>query len=89
MFRKAEDRNKNTLTIVSTVFDQNGNFIKGIQKILDLNLRDQTLAALSAATGVTVRTNLDVPPGSYVVRLVVRDSEGQAMAARNGVVRIP
>ncbi len=88
VFRKAEDRNKNTLTVVSTVFDQNGNFIKGIQKILDLNLRDQTLAALPAS-GVTVRTNLDVPPGSYVVRLVVRDSEGQAMAARNGVVTIP
>jgi hypothetical protein len=89
MFRKAEDRNKNTLTIVSSVFDQNGNFIKGIQKILDLNLKDQTLEALSAATGVTVRTNLDVPPGNYVVRLVVRDSEGQSMAARNGVVKIP
>jgi VWFA-related protein len=89
MFRKAEDRNKNTLTIVSSVFDQNGNFIKGIQKILDLNLKDQTLEALSAATGVTVRTNLEVSPGNYVVRLVVRDSEGQAMAARNGVVKIP
>jgi VWFA-related protein len=88
LFRKAEDRNKNTLTIVSTVFDQNGNFIKGIQKVVDMNLRDQTLAALPAS-GITVRTNLDVAPGSYVVRLVVRDSEGQAMAARNGVVRIP
>ncbi len=88
-FRKAEDRNKNTLTIVSSVFDQNGNFLKGIQKILDLNLKDQTLEALSASSGVTVRTNLDLAPGSYVVRLVVRDSEGQAMAARNGVVKIP
>jgi VWFA-related protein len=87
-FRKAEDRNKNTLTIVSSLFDPNGNYIKGIQKVVDLNLRDQTLEALPAS-GVTVRTNLDVAPGSYVVRLVVRDSEGQAMAARNGVVKIP
>jgi hypothetical protein len=40
-------------------------------------------------SGITVKTNFDVAPGSYVIRLVVRDSEGQAMAARNGVVEIP
>jgi hypothetical protein len=38
---------------------------------------------------VIVRTNFDVAPGNYVIRLVVRDSEGQNMAARNGVVDIP
>jgi hypothetical protein len=27
--------------------------------------------------------------GSYVVRVVIRDTEGQMMAARNGVVEIP
>ena len=36
-----------------------------------------------------MKTSFDVAPGSYVVRLVVRDSEGQTMAARNGVVEIP
>jgi VWFA-related protein len=87
-FRKAEDRNKNTVTIVSGLFDRNGNYIKGVQKIVDLNLRDQTLESLPAS-GLTVRTNIDVTPGNYVVRLVVRDSEGQAMAAENGVVNIP
>lgn len=87
-FRKADDRNKNTVTIVSGLFDRNGNYIKGVQKIVDLNLRDQTLESLPAS-GLTVRTNIDVAPGSYVVRLVVRDSEGQAMAAENGVVNIP
>lgn len=87
-FRKVEDRNKNTLTIVSGLFDRNGNFISGIEKTVEMNLRDQTLQTLPAS-GITVRTNFDVGPGSYVVRLVVRDSEGQTMAARNGVVQIP
>ncbi len=87
-FRKAEDRNKNTLTIVSGLFDRNGNFISGIEKTVEMNLRDQTLQNLPAS-GITVRSNFDVGPGSYVVRLVVRDSEGQTMAARNGVVQIP
>jgi VWFA-related protein len=86
-FRKADDRNLNTLTVVSSVFDRNGNFVAGIQRIVDLRLRDQTLDTLSS--GVTVKTTLDITPGSYLVRLVVRDSEGQTMSARNGVVEIP
>ena len=87
-FRKVDDRNKNTLTVVAGLFDRNGNFISGIEKTVEMSLRDQTLQALPAG-GITVKTNFDVGPGSYVVRLVVRDSEGQTMAARNGVVQIP
>lgn len=86
-FRKADDRNLNTLTVVSSVFDRNGNFVTGIQRIVDLRLRDQTLDSLNG--GITVKTTLDLTPGSYLVRLVVRDSEGQTMSARNGVVEIP
>jgi hypothetical protein len=86
-FRKADGRNNDNLTITSGVFDRNGNYITGMQKILELHLLDATLDKL-LNSGVTVRTNLDVTPGSYVVRLVVRDSEGQTMAARNGVVEI-
>ena len=86
-FRKADDRNNNTLTVVSSVFDRNGNFVTGIQRIVDLRLRDQTLDNLTG--GITVKTTLDITPGSYLVRLVVRDSEGQTMSARNGVVEIP
>ena len=86
-FRKADDRNFNTLTVVSSVFDRNGNFVAGIQRIVELRLRDQTLDSLTS--GITVKTTLDLTPGSYLVRLVVRDSEGQTMSARNGVVEIP
>jgi hypothetical protein len=86
-FRKVEDRNKDTLTIVTGLFDRNGNYVSGVQKTVDLNLLDKTLEAMPAS-GVTVRTNFDIAPGSYVVRMVVRDSEGQTMAARNGVVQI-
>jgi hypothetical protein len=86
-FRKADDRNLNTLTVVASVFDRNGNFVTGIQRIVDLRLRDQTLESLSS--GITVKTTLDITPGNYLVRLVVRDSEGQTMSARNGVVEIP
>jgi VWFA-related protein len=87
-FRKADGRNNDNLLIISGVFDRNGNYITGQQKTLELRLLDSTLEKV-LNSGITVRTNFDVAPGSYVVRLVVRDSEGQTMAARNGVVEIP
>ena len=87
-FRKANERNNDQVTIVSGLFDSNGNFVKGIQRIVTLHLRDQSLATLEQS-GIVVKENFDVAPGRYVVRLVVRDGEGQTMAARNGGVEIP
>lgn len=87
-FRKVDGRNNDNLTVLSGVFDRNGNYVTGTQKLIELRLRDPTLEKLLNA-GITVRTNFNVAPGSYVIRLVVRDSEGQTMAARNGVVEIP
>jgi VWFA-related protein len=87
-FRKADGRNNDKVVVLSGIFDRNGNYISGMQKTVELRLLDPTLEKLLSA-GMTVRTNFDVAPGSYVIRLVVRDSEGQAMAARNGVVDIP
>jgi VWFA-related protein len=87
-FRKADGRNNDNLTILSGVFDRNGNYITGTQKLVELRLQDATLEK-ALNSGIAIRTNFDVAPGSYVVRLVVRDSEGQTMAARNGVVEIP
>jgi VWFA-related protein len=87
-FRKADDRNDDTLTVVGGVFDRDGKFIVGTQKTVDLKLRDKTLDGLPAG-GITVKTNLDVSSGNYIVRLVVRDSEGQVMSALNSAVVIP
>jgi VWFA-related protein len=87
-FRKADGRNNNTLTILGGVFDHNGNYVTGIQKIVDMKFKDQTLDALPE-TGVTIKSNLEIASGSYVVRLVVRDSEGQLMSAQNSVMEIP
>ncbi len=87
-YKKAEGRNDDTLTVVGGVFDPDGKYVIGTQKVVDLKFRDQTLDALPEA-GITVKTNLDVASGSYIVRLVVRDSEGKVMSALNGSVVIP
>lgn len=87
-FRKEQDRSRNTLTVVAGLFDRNGIFVSGIQRVVDMNLRPQSLATLDNA-GITLKTDFDVTPGSYTIRVVVRDAEGQTMAARNGAVLIP
>jgi VWFA-related protein len=87
-FRKADGRNLDVLTVVAGVFDRNGNYINAVEKTVDMHLRDESLAS-KLSSGITVRTGFDVTPGSYFVRIVVRDAEGQKMAALNGAIEIP
>jgi len=87
-FRKVEDRNHDNLTLATVIFDENGNYVAGGEKILEMKLRDATLQRLDRS-GITVKSSFDVKPGNYLVRLVVREREGELMAARNGAVVIP
>jgi VWFA-related protein len=87
-FRKADGRNADILTVASGLFDRNGNYVTGMEKTVDMHLKDETLA-VKLNSGITVRSGFDVAPGSYFVRIVVRDAEGQKMAALNGAVEIP
>jgi VWFA-related protein len=86
-FRTAGDRSVDTLTVVTGVFDQDGHYVSGIQRVVDMRLRETTLAKL-LNSGMAIKETFQVPPGRYVVRVVVRDADGQAMAARNGTVDI-
>ncbi len=86
-FRKDNGRNNNDLTVVSAIFDSDGNFISGTQKVLQLHLKDETLEE-RLGSGLVLKSNFDVKPGNYVVRLVVRGEDGQ-LAAQNSAVEIP
>jgi len=87
-FRKEDGRNRNDLTIVSGLFDRNGNYVTANGKIIEMRLRDDTLEN-KLRQGINLKANFDVKPGSYLVRLVVRDAEGQMMSAQNCAVEIP
>jgi len=86
-FHKAEGRNNDNLTIAAALFDRNGTFVNANEKILEMRLKDETLER-KLDRGVTLKTSFDVKPGSYLVRLVVRDTEGQ-LSAENGAIEIP
>jgi VWFA-related protein len=87
-FRQADGRNLDNVTVLSALFDRNGNYVKGISKAIEFHLKDDTLQN-RLGPGIDVRTVFDLEPGAYLVRLVVRDSEGSLMSALNGAVDIP
>ena len=87
-FRKENGRNLNTITLVTVLFDRNGKYLDGKAKKLEFKLLDPTYEKVSAK-GITSKASFDVIPGSYVVRLVVRDSEGAQLSALNKRVEIP
>jgi VWFA-related protein len=87
-FRKAEDRSSDDLTISTAIFDENGHLLTGQQKIIELRLKEATLQRVNRA-GFSVKSSFDLQPGTFLVRIVVRDSEGSQMAAMNRGVVIP
>ena len=87
-FRKADGRTRDDLTVATAIFDENGNYVTGGEKIVQMKLLDPTYDRL-LRSGLNLKTSFDVKPGSYLVRQVVRDSEGSQLAARNGAVVIP
>lgn len=86
--KTAAGRNDDQLTIVTALFDADGNVVSAIEKTVQMRLLDATLARLSR-TGLTVKTSFDVKTGDYLVRLVVRDSNGDRLSTENGTVEIP
>ena len=87
-FARDGDRSKDNLTVATALFDENGNLVTGLEKIIEMKLRDATLERLNRS-GIIVKSTFDVQPGTFLVRVVVRDSEGAQMAAVNRGVVIP
>jgi len=87
-FRKEAGRNLNNLTLITALFDRDGKYMTGKEKILQFRLLDGSLEKLTRS-GVTAKTSFDVKPGTYLVRQVVRDAEGAQLSALNRTVEIP
>jgi hypothetical protein len=87
-FRKENGRNLNNLTLVTVLFDRDGKYLAGKEKRVEFRLLEPSYEKLSQS-GITSKTSFDVPPGTYTVRQVVRDSEGAQLSALNKRVDIP
>jgi hypothetical protein len=86
-FVNKDGHNRSSLTATVSLFDAGGNYLKGVQDVVNLDFADDKLAA-AIASGDAVRADFDTPAGSYVVRLVLRDNDGH-MSATSSLVDVP
>jgi VWFA-related protein len=85
-FQKAEGRSSDSLRVVLTIFDPDGGYVAGETKTVNLKLREETLAQKDP--GLNLNWEFEVRPGSYLVRLVIREAGGKAMTTVNRTVSI-
>jgi VWFA-related protein len=87
-FKKSADRNADDLVLVTSLFDRAANFVDAKQTSIKFQLLDATLGKLTH-DGLSVRQSFDVKPGTYLVRSVVQESQGEQLSAMNSQVEIP
>ncbi len=87
-FHREADRNVDRLTFAVALFDRDGHFAGGQQKVVELRLRDVTLQKY-LQTGITIQSEVAVAPGTYLVRTVVREAESGQISGMNRTVDIP
>jgi hypothetical protein len=86
-FAQRGDRHVQRLSFVGVLLDGSGKMVLAKEGAMDLALKDDTLAKLTAS-GMNAGLTFPAPPGNYRVRVVVQDAEGK-MAAQNLPVEIP
>jgi VWFA-related protein len=87
-FRQEQDRHLDNFTFLTVLFDRDGKYVMGKEKVVEFRLRDTTLARLTQ-TGITLKMEFDLKPGTYMVRQIVRDSEAGQLSGLNRAVEIP
>jgi VWFA-related protein len=87
-FRKDGGRSYDDLIVGINLFDDHGNFVTGQRRDVALRLSEETLQKMQT-TGLYIKIDFDVKPGTYAVRVVARDSEGSRMSAEYADASVP
>jgi VWFA-related protein len=72
-FQQQSDRHVEKLTFVAALFDSQGNFVTGREADMELALKPESFNRFSK-TGITGVMQLEVPPGTYRLRMVVQET---------------
>jgi VWFA-related protein len=66
-FRKEGGRSFDKLTVTTVIFDENGEYVTGEQKLVNLDLPDETYEKVSRY-GLQIKSNFALRPGTYTIR---------------------
>lgn len=86
-FQKIADRKVERLIFITALFDARDHFVTGVQGVMDLRLKDPTLATLATA-GVTAKLTIDAPAGQYRLRQVVQETANGHLSVQTQPLQI-
>jgi hypothetical protein len=79
------DRKVERLIFITALFDEQNHFLTGVQGVMDLRLKNETLASISG-TGLEAKLSLQAPRGNYRLRQVVEEvGDGRISAISRAV----
>jgi VWFA-related protein len=87
-FLLEDGRQQNLLHFLLALFDENGRYVDGLEKAMELKLTDASYRSFTA-NGFSSRAQFRVPAGNYLVKAVVRESVHSKMGSLSKKVRIP
>jgi VWFA-related protein len=87
-FVKQNGRSIQELTFVTVLRDSRGNYLTGVEAVMDLQLTAKTLALLRTK-GIKAILSLTAPEGSYEIREVVREVVEDHVAASTTLFDCP
>ena len=86
-FKKRDGRHTERLIFITALFDRSNRFVEGAQGVVEMALKDATLAELSASGG-SASVVLQAPPGTYRLRQVTQELNSDRISASDGLVVI-
>jgi VWFA-related protein len=86
-FDLQKDRHVQKFTLVAALFDSQGNFVTGKEADMELALKPESFDRFSK-TGINGVMQLEAPPGSYRLRVVVQEAMRRAISATSQELRM-
>ena len=87
-FVEEDSRFKNLISLVVVAFDENDRYVDGLEKSMQLSLTDPSYKAL-LFNGFTSKIDINVPPGRYKIRAVVREGVNTKMGSIRKNIEVP
>jgi VWFA-related protein len=79
-FQKVADRNRNIIMVMSAVYDSSDHLLLGKKNQVNLYLTDQNYSKV-LQNGFSTLTKFDLKPGTYTVKTVVHEAEGDKLTS--------
>jgi VWFA-related protein len=81
------DRKVERLIFITALFDEQNHFLTGVQGVMDLRLKPETIASISAL-GLDAKLSVQAAPGNYRLRQVVQEVSDGRITTINRNIRV-